>query len=93
MNDRYTVPISTARGNELFEKSVAAVGFDEGTVRWLLVSVLNTIGCAPAELGPEDLGNLLPEVDRRLRQLAQDAQVDAAMTRLRRVLFELADAP
>ena|SRR5438132_6679536 len=86
-----TVPISTVKGNALFENAVAAVGLDDGTTRWLFVSVLNAIGAAPGKLTPEDLGNLLPEVDRRLRKLVQDAQADAAMKRLYRVLFELAE--
>src|SRR5437763_1404189 len=45
-----TLPIGTATGNSLFEKSVAAVGLDEAATRWLLVSILNTIGAAPATL-------------------------------------------
>lgn len=52
------------------------------------MSVLNTIGTRPQDLTPEDLGNLLPEVDRRLRKLVQEAQADAAMKRLYRVIFE-----
>ena len=91
MSDRHTVPISTAKGNALFEKAVAAIGLDDGTTRWLFVAVLNTIGGAPADLTPEELGNLLPEIDRRLRKLVQEAQADAAMKRLYRVLFELAE--
>ena len=70
--DRETVPISGVNGNALFEKAVAAVGLDETAMRWLFVSVLNTIGTTPAHLTPEELGNLLPEVDRRLRKLVQE---------------------
>jgi hypothetical protein len=93
MSDRHnpTVPISTAKGNALFEKAVAAIGLDEGTTRWLVVAALNTVGVGPQHMSPDDLGNVLPEVDRRLRQLVQDAQADTAMKQLYRVLFELAE--
>lgn len=87
-----TVPLDAVKGNALFEKAVGAIGLDDATTRWLCVSVLNTIGCRPQSLTPEDLGNLLPEVDRRLRKLVQEAQADAAMKRLYRVLFEQADS-
>jgi hypothetical protein len=85
-----TVPIDAVKGNAIFEKAVAAIGLEETTTRWLCVSVLNTIGTTPQKLTPDELGNLLPEVDRRLRKLVQEAQADAAMKRLYRVLFEQA---
>ncbi len=87
-----TVPIDAVKGNPLFEKAVAAIGLDDSTTRWLCVSVLNTIGTSAQKLTPEELGNLLPEVDRRLRKLVQEPQADAAMKRLYRVLFEQADS-
>jgi hypothetical protein len=77
-----TVPLSTLPGNGLFEAAVKAVGLDESTIRWLLTSVLRTIGATPEHLTPEELGNTLPEVDRRLRQLVPAEQADKAMTRL-----------
>jgi len=86
-----TVPISTVKGNPLFEQAVTAVGLDEGTTRWLLVTVLRTLGISPDHLTPDELGNLLPEIDRRLRKLVQDEQADAAMKRLYRVLFDQAE--
>lgn len=86
-----TVPLSTAQGNPLFEKAVAAIGMDDATTRWLAVSTLNTLGVAPPELTPEELGNLLPEFDRRLRKLLPEDQADAAVKRLYRVLFEQAE--
>ncbi len=83
-----TVPLCTIDGNQLFEKAVTSIGVDESTARWLFVSVLNTIGMRPSELTPDELGNVLPEVDRRLRQLVQEAQADAAMKRLFHLLLE-----
>jgi hypothetical protein len=87
-----TVPLAAANGNALFEKAVAAIGLDEATTRWLSVGALNTIGATPAKLTPEELGNLLPEFDRRLRKLLPDAQADTAIKRLYRVLFEQAES-
>jgi hypothetical protein len=87
-----TLSLEAASGNALFEKTVAAIGLDDATTRWLCVSVLNTLGCRPQSLTPEELGHLLPEVDRRLRQLVQETQADAAMKRLYRVIFEQADS-
>jgi hypothetical protein len=84
-----TVPIGAVKGNELFDKAVAAIGLDDVTTRWLFVSALNTIGASPAKLTPEELGNLLPEIDRRLRKLVPDPQADKALKRLYRVLFDL----
>jgi hypothetical protein len=89
--DMATVPTSAVQGNPLFERAVVAVGLDDNTTRWLLVSVLKTLAVAPEKLSPDDLGNLLPEIDRRLRKLTKDDQADAAMKRLYRLLFEQAD--
>ena len=88
--DRTTLAIGVLEGNKLFEKAVAAINLDAG--KTLLQSVVKTLGIAPAALTPDDLGHLLPEIDRRLRQLVPDAQADAALKRLYRVLFEEADA-
>ncbi len=87
-----TVPIGAAKGNPLFESAVGAVGLDDTTTRWLLVSVLNTIGSTPAQLTPDELGNVLPEIDRRLRKLVPEAQADAAVKRVYRVLFTQAES-
>jgi hypothetical protein len=86
-----TVPLATAPGNALFEATVKAIGVDDPTTRWLLISVLNTIGGKPEELTPDELSNALPEVDRRLRQLMQADQADKAMTRIYHVLMGWAE--
>jgi len=87
-----TVPIASAQGNALFENAVRAIGLEDTTTRWLCFSVLKTIGASPMNLTPEELGNVLPEVDRRLRKLVQEPQADAAMKRLYRVLFDQAES-
>jgi hypothetical protein len=88
--DKETLSMGKVHGNALFEKAVTAIGMDDATTRWLLVSVMSTIACPPDALTPDDLGNLLPEVDRRLRLLMKEAQADEAMKRLYRVLFDQA---
>jgi hypothetical protein len=88
--DMETMSMGTSRGNPLFESAVAAIGLDEGTTRWLLVAVLSTIGVSPEALTPDELGLLLPEMDRRLRLLLKEQQADAAMKRLYNVLFDQA---
>ena len=85
-----TVQVSSEKGNPLFERAVTALGHDAAAMRWMMVAVLNTVGATPQAVTPDELGNLLPEVDRRLRKLVQEAQADAAMKRLYRVLFEQA---
>jgi hypothetical protein len=90
--DAATVPVAAAKGNALFEKAVAALGLEDATTRWLFASVLNTIGAAPSRLTPDELGTLLPEIDRRVRKLVPEPQADAAIKRLYRVLFEQAEA-
>src|SRR5690242_372248 len=87
-----TVQLGSVKGNPLFERAVAAVGLEDTTTRWLLSSVLNTVGVKPGQLTPEELGNLLPEIDRRLRKLVPDGEADPAMKRLYRVLFEQAES-
>jgi hypothetical protein len=86
----HTVPMGIAEGNRLFERAVAAIGMDDGTVRWLLVSALKTVGASPKALTPDELGTMLPEVDRRLRQLVQPEQADKAMARLYQTLMDWA---
>jgi hypothetical protein len=89
--DMETVPTGSVKGNALFEMAVTAVGLDDDTTRWMLVSTLKTLAVTPEKLTPDDLGNLLPEIDRRLRKLTRDDQADAAMKRLYRLLFEQAE--
>jgi hypothetical protein len=88
--DMDTVSMGTVSGNPLFERAVTAIGLDGNTTRWLLVSVLSTVGCAPDALTPDELGHLLPEVDRRLRLLIKEPEADAAMKRLYNVMFDQA---
>ena len=77
-----TVQVNSSKGNALFERAVLALGHDAAAMRWMLVSAVNTIGVTPEAMTPDELGNLLPEIDRRLRQLILGEQADEAMGRL-----------
>lgn len=88
-----TLSMGAIKGNSLFEQAVGAIALDDGATRWMLFSVLNSIGSKPEQLTADELGSLLPEVDRRLRKLLPDAQADAAIKRVYRVLFAQAESP
>jgi hypothetical protein len=76
---RLTEPVQELiLGNALFERAVAAVGFDGNMVRPLLAQIVRSVGAEPDELTPDDLGHLIPEVERRLRMaVPSDAAVQA----------------
>lgn len=82
-----TAEIATRRGNKLFERAVTALGHDATAMRWMMVAALGTIGAAPADMTPEELGVLLPEIGRRLRQLVLADQADDALARLSSALM------
>jgi len=74
-------------GNPLFETAVGTIGFDPDVMRRVLTSTANAIGAYPDSLTPQELGVLLPEIERRLRQLAPGDRVDDAMRALQRLLL------
>jgi hypothetical protein len=95
---RHRDPMSTGSfavtpGNALFEAAVRAIGFDRDVVRLTLTSILNTIGAYADAMTPDELGIVLPEIDRRMRKLAPDDIVDAAMKRLQHVLLGWEEQP
>jgi len=86
-----TAELATRRGNKLFERAVTALGHDATAMRWMMVAVLDTVGAKPADISPEELGLLLPEIGRRLRQLLLSDQADDAMARLSSALMSWAE--
>jgi hypothetical protein len=89
--DNSTTELNTRRGNKLFERAVAALGHDKTAMRWMMVSALQTIGSTPAAMTPEELGVLLPEISRRLRQLLLSDQAEEAQARLSSALMKWAE--
>jgi hypothetical protein len=86
-----TTELNTRRGNKLFERAVTALGHDATAMRWMMVSALETLGTTPVAMTPEELGVLLPEISRRLRQLLLADQADEAQARLSSALMKWAE--
>jgi hypothetical protein len=75
-------------GNELYHRAMFAIGMHGYAVTTVLKDSLRIIGATPGSLSIDDLGVMLPEIERRLRLLAPPDEVAGAMQRLRRLMFE-----
>jgi hypothetical protein len=86
---RPTLPIFAAviGGNLLFERVVAALGFDEVLMRRVVADSLAKVGATPIRATPQDMGMLLPEIERRLLLLAPQERAAPGLARLRRLLL------
>jgi hypothetical protein len=85
---RQTQPIFHAiGGNLLFERVVAALGFDEQLMRRVVADSLSKVGTSPLKATPEEVGLLLPEIERRLLLLAPRERAAPGIARLRRLLL------
>ena len=84
-----TVPFKTqSAGNDLYHRAMFAIGKHSTAVAAILESTMRAIGVSPATLTLDDLGAMLPEIERRLRLLAPPEEAGASMGRLRRLMFE-----
>jgi hypothetical protein len=79
--------VSSIGGNLLFERSVAALGFDELLMRRVVADSLARVGSTPMRATPQDMGMLLPEIERRLFLLAPQERAAPGLARLRRLLL------
>jgi hypothetical protein len=87
--DDDTVPFSTvAPGNELYHRAMFAIGLSSTAVAAVLQGALRAIGSRPDSITIDELGAMLPEIERRLRLLVPAEDAVRAMGRLRRLLFE-----
>ena len=85
---RPTTPLAAfAGGNALFERAVTAVGLNEAFSRRVLSEVFGSIGSSPMEASADELGLLLPEVERRMLLALPFETAAPAMARLRRMLL------
>jgi hypothetical protein len=83
--DEDTVPFKKSiAGNDLFDRAVEG---EDPTLAAVLSETLTLLGIAPEELTPEQLGNVLPEVERRLRLVVGVEETRSAMAGLRKVLM------
>jgi hypothetical protein len=91
---RHTEPVEELiLGNELFERAVAAIGFDGSMVRPLLAQVMKSIGAGPQSLTPDELGTLIPEIERRLRLAVPSDSADQAARGLMKLLLSWDQVP
>jgi hypothetical protein len=75
-------------GNELYHRAMFAIGLAGAAVSAALTSTLRAIGSTPATLVIDDLGAMLPEIERRLLLMAPHEDVVKAMVRLRKLVLE-----
>jgi hypothetical protein len=87
---RQTAPSLVLAGNSLFQLAVASIGFHEALAARLLADVLATIGSSPGTAAIEELGLLLPEIERRLLLLVPYDLATTSLGRLRRLLLSAA---
>ena len=74
-------------GNLLFERVVAAIGFDNSLIRQMMRDTLARVGISPLKVQPNDVGMLLPEIERRVLLLVPHEKARPALARLRRLLL------
>ena len=79
---------SYVTGNALFDRAVFAIGLDGALTRQLLSAVIASIGSAPKEVTPDELGAVLPEIESRLRLLVPADQAHKSAARLRDMLLK-----
>ena len=83
-----TAPIAHfASGNRLFELAVRMLGLDATLSQRMLAEVLGAVGSSPPAATADELGLLLPEIERRLRLLAPHDVAAPALARLRQALL------
>jgi hypothetical protein len=70
-------------GSKVFEKAAFTIGLDDMISRRLLWEAVTTAMHDPWALTIDELGVLLPEVERRLRLIAPPDEASAAFARLR----------
>jgi hypothetical protein len=73
----------TIVGNDLFQAAVKALGLDAGPTSLIMQTTLTAGGTSPMNATLDDIGMLLPEIERRVRLLAPPDVATAAMKRLR----------
>ncbi len=78
-------------GNALFDLLARSMGMDAVMSRRVLAEALVTIGSGPKSATLDELGALLPEIERRLRLVMPPEMADRSVVRLRRALLAWGD--
>jgi hypothetical protein len=87
--DDETQPFNTTiAGNELYLRSMFAIGMHGYAVSSVLRDTLRAIGSSPDAITIEELAAMMPEIERRLLLLAPHAEVAGCMGRLRKLVFD-----
>jgi hypothetical protein len=85
---RPTVPIvASFGGNLLFERVVSSLGFDDSLMRRMVADALHRVGSTPTRATLQDMGLLMPELERRLLLIAPHDRAVPALRRMRRLLL------
>lgn len=81
------MPVSKMiQGNDLFHRALFAIGMHGAATMVLMAETLKAVGSGPDHCEIGDLGMVLPELERRLLQLAPHEEVRPAMARLRHMI-------
>jgi hypothetical protein len=85
---RTTAPLAAfSGGNRLFEAAVAASGLGEAFARRTLGEAFGNLGSSECQATADELGVLLPEIERRLLLALPPETAAPAVARLRRLLL------
>jgi hypothetical protein len=83
-----TIPFDKAViGNELFERVLDSVLLDH-VFSLVLLETLGIIGSSPATMSMEELTAMLPEIERRLRQIVQPERARRTLARVRTMILD-----
>jgi hypothetical protein len=90
-SDDDTAPFTIqAIGSEVYHRAMFAIGLSGGAITAVLMDTMRAIGATPGSLTIDELGAMLPEIERRLRMLCPPDDAGARMARLRRLVLEWA---
>ena len=83
--DDDTVPFKKSiAGNDFFDRAVEG---EDPTLATVLIDTLQLVGGAPEHLTPAQLSEVLPEIERRLRQIVEEDRARSVLGRLRRLVL------
>lgn len=89
---RATTPIAAfASGNGFFEGAVTALRLNDAFARRFLAQIFASVGSSPDQASADELGLLLPEVERRLLLALPYETAAPALARLRHMILTWED--
>jgi hypothetical protein len=83
--DEDTVPFKKSiAGNDFFDRAVEG---EDPPLAAILLDTLQLVGATPEHLTPAQLGDVLPEIERRLRLMMDPDRARSLIGRLRRLVL------